>query len=98
MNLSETFEQQRNALMADVRVAHLDFTKSSLQLEVAQLAERSAEEDVRLQEERYRLGASSILELLDAQVSLTNAQYSRVLALFELNRSSASLARSLGYR
>lgn len=98
VSLEEVLEQQRHALLADVRSAFLDFEKSSLQLEVARLAERSAEEDLRLQQERYRLGASSILELLDAQVSLTDAQYSRVLALFELNRSAAALARTLGER
>ncbi len=98
MSLAESVDQQRNSLQAQVREAYLDFEKSNLQLEVAQLAERSAEEDFRLQQERYRLGASSILELLDSQVSLTDAQYSRVLALFELNRAAASIVRSLGQK
>jgi outer membrane protein TolC len=98
MSLYESLNQQENTLKANVHEAYLNFQKSRLQLEVSKLAERSAQEDFRLQQERYRLGASSILELLDSQVSLTNAQYSRVQALFQLNQAAANIARSLGQK
>ncbi len=92
----ENYDSERNILVFNVRQAYLDIQKARLQHEAALLAERSAEEDMKLQQERYRLGASSILELLDAQVSLTNAQYSRIQALYELNLAVAAMARSLG--
>jgi outer membrane protein len=79
-----------------IRQYYLDIQKSRLQYETAQLAEKSAQEDLKLQEEKYRLGASSILELLDAQYSLTNAQYNMVQALYSLNIAAAGMAQAMG--
>lgn len=92
----ENYEAERNVLIYNVRQAYLDIQKARLQHETAVLAELSAAEDMKLQQERYRLGASSILELLDAQVSLTNAQYSRISALYQLNLAVAAMARAMG--
>lgn len=92
----ERYNNELKSIAQDVRKAYLDIEKSQLQYQTALLAEKSAKEDLKLQEEKYRLGASSILELLDAQYSLTNAQYSRVLALYELNIAVASMAQAMG--
>jgi outer membrane protein TolC len=92
----ETYDAARNNLVYQVRQSYLDIQRTRLQYEVAQLAETSAQEDMKLQQERYRLGASSILDLLNAQYSLTNAQYSRVQALYELNTAVAAMAKAMG--
>ncbi len=92
----ESYAATRNQLASDVRKAYLDIQTARLQYQAAQLAEQSAQEDMKLQSERYRLGASSILELLDAQYSLTNAQYSRIEALYKLNLAVASMAKATG--
>jgi outer membrane protein TolC len=83
-------------LISEVRQAYLDIQTARLQHQAAQLAEQSAQEDMKLQSERYRLGASSILELLDAQYSLTNAQYLRIQSLYQLNLAVASMAKAMG--
>lgn len=93
---AEVYYTDMNRLNSEVRQAYLDYQKSRMSLEVSDLATRSAEEDMKLQQERYRLGASSILELLDAQVSLTEAQLSRVNALFDLNKALADLTKAMG--
>ena len=98
MTARESYQNDVNTLNSEVRQAYLDYDKSRLQLEVAELGSRSAEEDMKLQQERYRLGASSILELLDAQVSLTQAQSNLVQAYFDLNKAIADLAKATGGR
>jgi outer membrane protein len=92
----ESHDADRNNLIFQVRQSYLNIVTARLQYQTAQLAEQSAQEDMKLQSERYRLGASSILDLLDAQLSLTNAQYSRVQALYQLNISVASMTKALG--
>lgn len=98
MTARESYQNDQNTLNSEVRQAYLDYDKSRLQLEVAELGARSAEEDMKLQQERYRLGASSILELLDAQVSLTQSQSNLVQAYFDLNKAIADLAKATGGR
>jgi outer membrane protein len=92
----ESHDAARNNLVYQVRQAYLDIETARLQYQAAQLAEQSAQEDMKLQSERYRLGASSILELLDAQYSLTNAQYSRIQSLYQLNLAVASMSKAMG--
>ncbi|MBK7090455.1 MAG: TolC family protein [bacterium] len=98
MTARESYQNDQNTLNSEVRQAYLDYDKSRLQLEVAELGARSAEEDMKLQQERYRLGASSILELLDAQVSLTQSQSNLVQAYFDLNKAIADIAKATGGR
>lgn len=96
MSSQEDYKAELKNVAQAVRQSYLDIQKSRLQYETAQLAERSAQEDLKLQEEKYRLGASSILELLDAQYSLTNAQYNMVQALYDLNIAVATMAQAMG--
>jgi len=94
----ESRDADRNNLIYQVKQSYLDIVTARLQYQAAQLAEQSAQEDMKLQSERYRLGASSILELLDAQYSLTNAQYLRIQALYQLNLAVASMTKAMGRR
>jgi outer membrane protein len=89
-------DADRNNLVFQVKQAYLQIVTARLQYQAALLGEQSAQEDMKLQSERYRLGASSILELLDAQYSLTNAQYSRIQSLYQLNLAVASMAKAMG--
>jgi outer membrane protein TolC len=92
----ELYDEDHNELAQSVRAAYLEIQKSKLQYRTNLLAEKSAEEDLKLQEEKYRLGASSILELLDAQYSLRSARYNKVTALYNLNLAVAEMQRALG--
>ena len=55
-----------------------------------------AREQLRLAEGRYRAGAGSIIELGDAQVTLSNAAAQRVQAEYNLAAARAALLRALG--
>ena len=56
----------------------------------------SAEEDLNLVSERYRLGSASILELLDAQVSVTRARVDLVSSKYNSKIQEAYLKAQLG--
>ena len=56
----------------------------------------SAEEDFKLVSERYRLGSASILELLDAQVSVTRARVDLVSSKYDSKIQEAYLNALLG--
>lgn len=56
----------------------------------------SAEEDLKLVSERYRLGSASILELLDAQISVTRARVDLVSSKYNARIQEAYLKAQLG--
>lgn len=56
----------------------------------------SAEEDLKLVQEQYALGSVTILEVLDAQLSVTQARSSLVSAKYNAQISSAALDALLG--
>ncbi|MDX2193299.1 MAG: TolC family protein [Gemmatimonadales bacterium] len=56
----------------------------------------AAREDLRVQQERYRLGASTILDVLTSQEALTTAEVNEVNARFDFLRAKAQLEALLG--
>ena len=56
----------------------------------------SAEEDLKLVQQRYSLGSASILEVLDAQVSLVSARSSLIRSKYDSMIEQASLKAILG--
>lgn len=56
----------------------------------------SAEEDLKLVRERYSLGSATILEVLDAQVSLTRSNSTLINTIHEARMQEASLKALLG--
>lgn len=56
----------------------------------------SAQADVHLADERYNLGAISILDLLDAQLSLVRAQKDIVRSKYDIKKAEAQLEALMG--
>ena len=65
---------------------------------VASETVEQAKEDVRLAEERYRVGAGTMLETIDAQVALTQAKADVIEAKCDYLIAVADLARATGRR
>ena len=89
-----------NAIAADARLrdarlaldASLTQTFAALEaaaakIDIARVSVAAAEEDLRMQRERYRLGSSTIFEVLTSQVSLDQAQVDLVRARYEIGRA-----------
>jgi TolC family type I secretion outer membrane protein len=56
----------------------------------------SAQEDLRLAQERYRVGAGTLLDIINAQVNVTRAKTTLVQAKYDSMISQASLEAAMG--
>lgn len=57
---------------------------------------KSAEEDLRLAQERYRVGAGTLLDIITAQVNVTNAKATLVNAKYDMIIARAQLKAAMG--
>ncbi|MEO8202112.1 MAG: TolC family protein [Gemmatimonadota bacterium] len=76
------------------QIAQLDAAR--LGIEITQVSIRAAEEDLRVQQERYRLGASTIVDLLTSQEALDQAEVDAVNARFNYLRAKAQIEALIG--
>jgi len=93
-------EERQVALLRDLK-RQLENTVSGLEslhriYPINQSVLTSAEADVRLANEQYNLGAISILDLLDAQVSLITTRSTLVRTTYEIKIAEAQLAALMG--
>ena len=84
------------AARRDVVQAATAYRISHEAVTLTQLALAAAQETFRVQDLRYRSGANTILDLLEAQFQLTNAEAQVVQALYALNLSRAGLEAVVG--
>jgi multidrug efflux system outer membrane protein len=82
----------------DVTEAYEAYRTARTTVDLSGIALAAASENFRVQEARYRGGATTILELLDAQISLTQAQADLVQARFATRLALAGLEAILGRR
>jgi outer membrane protein TolC len=79
-----------------VRKAHMDLKAAKEMITAREEGVASAAEDLKLAEERYRVGAGTALELIDAQVNSTSAQSNHVRALYDYKLALAQLEKAVG--
>lgn len=93
-------EDRRNALQrnldAEVHLAVLQYEQALAQDEVARQAVASAEENLKLTQQKYNVGSATILDLIDAQVQLQRAQSDAVSALANIRVAEAAINRVRG--
>jgi len=65
-------------------------------IEISQMSLEAAQEDLRVQQERYRLGASTIVDVLTSQEALTQAEVDAVTARFDYLAAKAQLEALIG--
>lgn len=87
----------RRAVNATLTQAMSGLETAAAQLEIAQANLAAATEDMRVQQERYRVGASTILDLLTSQAALTTAAVNVVQARFSYLISRATLEALVGH-
>ncbi|MEP6686709.1 MAG: TolC family protein [Gemmatimonadales bacterium] len=91
-----TAADERRAVQAELtaRLAELDAARSKIDITVTSVA--AATEDLRVQQERYRLGVSTIVDVLTSQEALNQAEVDVVNARFDYLRAKAQLDALLG--
>jgi outer membrane protein len=91
-----TAADERRAVAADLtaRLAELDAARTQIDITLTSVV--AATEDLRVQQERYRLGASTIVDVLTSQEALNQAEVDVVVARFDYLRAKASLEALIG--
>ena len=93
-----TREDLERSAEADVTAAYEAYQTARATAEVSTHGLEVAREVYRVQQARYRAGASTILDLLDAQTALTEAQATLVQARYAARLALAGLEAMLGRR
>ena len=95
-NSRADFSDLRNRTVSDIKTGYSEIDQFKQQKSVSQENVAAADEDLNITQEKYNLGAATILDLLDAQVSLKQAQVSLISVDFDLNLAIAKLEKSMG--
>jgi outer membrane protein len=91
-----TAADERRAVGAELTTRLAELAAARTQIEITLTSVVAAEEDLRVQQERYRLGASTIVDLLTSQEALNQAEVDVVVARFDYLRAKASLEALIG--
>jgi TolC family type I secretion outer membrane protein len=87
----------RLALDANLTQAFTALAAAGSQIDVARTSVAAAQENLRMQRERYRLGASTIVDLLTAEVTLNQAEVSLVQARYNYLVARAQIEAYVGH-
>ena len=87
---------QRRAVQAELtaQLAQLDAARTKIDITATSVA--AATEDLRVQQERYRLGVATIVDVLTSQEALNQAEVDVVNARFDYLRAKAQLEALIG--
>ncbi|HWZ55202.1 MAG TPA: TolC family protein [Verrucomicrobiae bacterium] len=86
----------QNRISEDVRTSWLNVSSAYQRLSVTEQLLKEATQAFDLAQARYKLGLSSIIELSQAQLSLTEAQIDQISAQYDYESQTANLNYQLG--
>lgn len=92
----EIVDYYRREVNLEVKQAYYNVQLAKNKISVTEDAEKAAEETLRLNKEKYNLGAGTYLDLINAQSSYTEAQSNRIQALYDYQFAIAVLKRAMG--
>jgi outer membrane protein len=92
----EDVRARRLAVHTDVRARHLGLVAAYRAIAVQQANRVSARDQLRLAQDRYRLGAGTSLEVADAQSAVQQAEGDYVNAVYFYHKAIAALEAAVG--
>jgi outer membrane protein TolC len=92
----EVLGKLRDEIALEVKSSHLLVTEAEKRIAVAEVAVVNAEENLRIQDERYKEGMAISTEALDAQTLLTRAKVDRENAIYDLAEAQYRLLAARG--
>lgn len=92
----EALAQGKRDVALEVKQAYFETQQAKKQIAVAQNAVEAATEGLRLNQERYTLGAGTMLELIVAQVSYASAQSDYIRGHYIYKYNIARLQKAMG--
>lgn len=94
--LAKTKKALEDQIRLEVKQAMLDLATAEENIPTTQKAVEQGEENLRVNQERYKAQVTTITEVLDAHTLLTRARVDYFRALYDHNLARARLERALG--
>lgn len=94
--LYKTKEALEEVIRLEVKRAFLELETATENIPTTQKAVTQAEENLRVNEERYKAQVTTMTEVLDAQTLLTRARVNYFQALYDQHLAQAKLERAIG--
>lgn len=85
-------------LTADVTSAYLTLVTAVRTVDIQEQNTKAARDALSLAEERYRLGASTIVDVADARAAYERADNDRISAVYDYHKAFAALESAVGHR
>ncbi len=95
-NAEASAAEERRQVLADLTSAIASLESARLRIGITQTSVLAAREDLRVQQERYRLGAATIVDLLTSQEALSQAEVDEVNARFDYIRARTQIGALIG--
>jgi len=91
-------EQTMDSIEQEVRQSYLSMQEAEKRLKTTEVAVGKAEEDLDIAREKYNAGVGTNLDVIDAQLALTQAKTNHIQALYDFNVNKAKLDKAIGYK
>jgi outer membrane protein TolC len=88
--------QVKDAITLEVSNAYLGVQEASERSKNNQVAVNQAKRDYEMAQERYNAGLGTNLDVMDAEVAMTQAKTNYIEALYDYNKSIAELRKAMG--
>lgn len=95
-NADATAADARRQVLASLTADIAALEAARLRIDITRTSVQAATEDLHVQQERYRLGAGTIVDLLTSQEALNQAEVDAVTARFDYVRARAAIAALIG--
>ena len=95
-NAEASAADARRLVLANLTAAISALDAARLRIGITQISVLAGQEDLRVQQERYRLGASTIVDVLTSQEALNQAEVDAVTARFDYVRARAQISALIG--
>lgn len=89
-------KQTKDSIQLEVRQAYFNMNEAEKRIATTQVAVEKAEEDFKISGVRYSAGVGTNLDVIDAQVALTQAKNNYIQAMYDYNTSKANLDKAMG--
>ncbi len=89
-------EQTRDAVEQEVRQSYLSMREAEQRLQSTEVAVGKAKEDLYIAKEKYTAGTGTNIDVIDAQLALTQAETNHVQALYDYNLNNVRLDKAIG--
>lgn len=92
----QSLQDEKNQIALEVETAAAQLESARNQVQVANLGDQLAQEEVRQSRDRFQAGVADNIEVITAQNALARADENRIAALYQYNQSRADLAHAVG--